>query len=334
MKHLKKLLVKSITLVSLFISVSSCTETDPEATLNNKAPNFNLTSDSGNKISLSDFDGKIKVLFFFGNDCPNCKGVAPKIETDLYLPFKDNKDFVLLGLDDWDGGKSGVDSFKSTTKVTFPLLINASSVTKDYKTTYDRLVLIDKDGTILFSGSQAATNDLNSVKELLSGLIDKDSTEEKEDDNENTDNDDTVEEQIGDAPQFSLKSIEDKTINLSDYKNNVVVIFFFGNNCPTCKSAAPKIESEIFETFKSNSNFTLLGIDTWDGSKTAVNTFKNSTEVSFPLLLNGSDVEKAYKTTYDRLVIINKKGNIVHSESTLARNDISTVKTKVANLLN
>ena len=48
-----------------------------------------------------------------------------------------------LGLDVWDGNSSSVDAFETVTEVSFPLLLNASSVARDYETTYDRIVVID-----------------------------------------------------------------------------------------------------------------------------------------------------------------------------------------------
>ena len=62
-------------------------------------------------------------------------------------------------------------SFKNATKVSFPLLLGASGVAADYKTTYDRLVLVDKEGFIAFSGSRLAASELQSVKNKLDELF-------------------------------------------------------------------------------------------------------------------------------------------------------------------
>jgi len=55
--------------------------------------------------------------------------------------------------------------------VTYPLLLNASSVVADYNTTYDRLVLIDKAKKIAFSGTQAASGDIQTVKYKIDELL-------------------------------------------------------------------------------------------------------------------------------------------------------------------
>ncbi len=135
------------------------------------------------------------------------------------------------------------------------------------------------------------------------------------------------------APAFELKSHTGNTVKLSDFKNKVVVLFFFGNSCPSCKAAAPSVQTMIQNTFGSNASFMLLGIDQWDGNASSVESFRKSTGVTFPLLLMGSSTAKAYSTTYDRLVVIDKNGNIMFSGTQGAANDLAAVKAKVEALL-
>ena len=135
------------------------------------------------------------------------------------------------------------------------------------------------------------------------------------------------------APAFELKSLTGNTVKLSDFKSKVVVLFFFGNSCPSCKAAAPNVQTMIQNTFGSNASFMLLGIDQWDGNASSVESFMKSTGVTFPLLLMGSSTAKAYSTTYDRLVVIDKNGNIVFSGKQGAANDLAAVKAKVEALL-
>lgn len=135
------------------------------------------------------------------------------------------------------------------------------------------------------------------------------------------------------APAFELKSLAGQTVKLADFKDRVLVLFFFGNACPSCKAAAPSIQSMLQGTFGSNSSFALIGLDQWDGNAASVESFKTSTGVTFPLLLMASSTAKAYSTTYDRFVVVDKSGNIVFSGKQLAGSDLSTVKSKVEMLL-
>lgn len=193
MKNFKFQIVKqsmrSIAMVAFFsvtfISFSSCSSDDsgsnssPIVTPNptptpdtaTKAPDFSLTSSDGNQVKLSDFTGKVVVVFFFGNSCPSCKAAAPSIQSKLAAPYSSNSNYQILGLDQWDGNSASVQSFKTATGVSFPLLLTASSVAANYKTTYDRLVVIDKSGNIVFSGKQGASSDVEAVKAKVNELL-------------------------------------------------------------------------------------------------------------------------------------------------------------------
>jgi len=154
------------------------------------------------------------------------------------------------------------------------------------------------------------------------------------DDNQNNDQDQMDDDKSGKAaPEFELTALSGSKIKLSDYKDKVVVLFFLGSSCPLCKAAAPSVEKELKEAYAGNADYVILGLDTWDGNNSAMQSFKDVTKVTFPLLLNASAVAKDYDTTYDRLVVINKTGNISHSGTRATTNDISTVKTKVDELL-
>ncbi|NJK94094.1 MAG: TlpA family protein disulfide reductase [Bacteroidales bacterium] len=135
------------------------------------SPGFTLTSLSGSQVKLSDYSNKVVVLFFFGNNCPSCKAAGPDVESNLFTPFKSRTDYQILGLDQWNGNSASVEAFKTTAGVTFPLLLNAASVAADYKTTYDRLVVIDKSGKTVFTGTQNAANDIAAVKQKVESLL-------------------------------------------------------------------------------------------------------------------------------------------------------------------
>lgn len=150
---------------------TSPTPTTPPTSGTKTAPDFSLTSLDNKTVKLSDYSNKVVVLFFFGNECPSCKAAAPKVNSDLFTPYESRTDYQILGLDQWDGNAAKVQGFKNTTSVGFPLLLNASGVVTSYKSTYDRLVVIDKAGKIVFSGTQGASSDISSVKAKVDELL-------------------------------------------------------------------------------------------------------------------------------------------------------------------
>lgn len=135
------------------------------------------------------------------------------------------------------------------------------------------------------------------------------------------------------APDFTLNSLSGGSFKLSDYKGKVVLIFFLGNTCSFCISASPTIQSELINTFSSNPNFLAIGIDTWDGSSTLVNSFKQKTGLSVNYLLMGSQVAATYQTTWDRLMVVDQSGLLKHKGTNDAINDIPTVKNLLQSLL-
>lgn len=146
-------------------------QTDDSTPPENPAPAFSLQTSTGEDINLSDHEGKVVTLFFFGHGCPPCRGIAPSLQDQLADPYSSNDDYVILGLDVWDGNSSSVDAFETVTGVSFPLLLNASSVARDYETTYDRIVVIDQNGGISFSGMQAVSSDLETAKTHIDSLL-------------------------------------------------------------------------------------------------------------------------------------------------------------------
>jgi len=317
---IRPLLLAGKAILSLLIfalAFASCSKDEDviePIAMGSTAPAFTLKSLDGADISLSNFNNKVVVLFFFGNNCPSCKAAAPSVESMLITPFASSTDYMLLGLDQWDGNAAAVQAFKATTNVSFPLLLNASGVAADYKTTYDRIVVIDKAGKIAFSGKQSASSDIAAAKAKVMELINPVNSADA-------------------APNFTLKSLDGTDVSLSSFNNKVVTLFFFGNNCPSCKAVAPSVESMLVTPFASNTNYMVLGLDQWDGNTASVQAFKTVTNMSFTLLLNASGVAANYKTTYDRIVVIDKAGKIAFSGKQSASSDIAAAKAKVMELL-
>lgn len=167
-----------VSLVMLFLlALNSCSSDDENVdtttppVAGNVAPDFTLTSLSKQTVKLSDSKNKVVVLFFFGNECPSCKAAAPSVCMQLNAPYASRADFQLYGIDQWDGNEAKVQSFQTITAVSFPLLLMGSGVAASYKTTYDRIVVIDKTGKIMFSGNQGTASDIAAAKAKIEELL-------------------------------------------------------------------------------------------------------------------------------------------------------------------
>jgi len=163
----------------LTIGFSACSSSDDEMdqltdtkdTQGTAAPDFSLTALDGSTVNLKSYENKVLVMFFFGNTCPACKAAAPSIQSKIADIYASNKDFAIIGLDQWNGNKASVEAFKSTTGIDFTLLLDASKVSSDYNTTYDRLIVVDKEGKIRFKGAQGASKDINDVLSTINTYL-------------------------------------------------------------------------------------------------------------------------------------------------------------------
>lgn len=135
-----------------------------------------------------------------------------------------------------------------------------------------------------------------------------------------------------DAPQFSLAILgagQGDQISLEEQEGKVVYIFFYGANCPHCRSNGPVTQTEIFEVFEDDTNFVAVGIDTWNASASANNSFRNVTGITYTLLLNGRDVLVDYygnSGAYDRSVVVGGDGVLRYKGNVFVNNDFEDVQ--------
>ena len=173
-KHGIKLFFQRFFLVlSILFSFSACQMQDEsfDGILGSKAPAFTLTNLDGKSECLLDYKNKVIVLFFFGNSCTNCISIAPEINKTLIEPFSNRNDFAILGLDFFNGSTDKVKEFQRSTSFEFPLLQNAANVASNYKTSYNRIVVIDKNLNVVFAGTHFVSEDLSTVKQLVDSLL-------------------------------------------------------------------------------------------------------------------------------------------------------------------
>ena len=90
-------------------------------TVGTKAPNFTTKDDQGNTVSLSDFAGKVVVLYFYPkDDTPGCTKEAQSFR-DNYQEYQD-KEMVVLGVSMDDEASHKM--FKEKYGLPFQLLVD------------------------------------------------------------------------------------------------------------------------------------------------------------------------------------------------------------------
>lgn len=119
---------------------------------------------------------------------------------------------------------------------------------------------------------------------------------------------------IGDlAPAFSLQDIAGSTVNLSEYKNKVVLLEFWATWCPPCKASVPEL-IEVQKKYEAK-EFTVLGVSV-DRAQDLSNylvEFSRVYHINYPVLIGNDDVARKYNVTSIPVsVLIDKKGKIVN----------------------
>lgn len=156
MKKLRNSLFIVLVLMAYSLSLSA-------QQVGNVAPNFSLRGLDGNTYTLSDLKGKVVYIFLFGAECSFCRQSAPTTQSDIVNRFKNNNNFVALGIDTWNRSTASVINFRNQTRIEYPLLLQGASVLNDYAITYDRNIVINGDGTLVYKGNAAARTDINAV---------------------------------------------------------------------------------------------------------------------------------------------------------------------------
>ena len=141
---------------------------------------------------------------------------------------------------------------------------------------------------------------------------------------------------IGDpAPDFTLESLDNGEISLSDYQGKIVYLYFLGNLCPICQANAPLIESGIYNYY-SRDDVQVLGIDIWSGGSPQLTVFRDRTKVTFPLLNEGAQIASSLYNIYsqDQTIIVDQDGNVAYLHNNYTTKiDISGSKAVINELL-
>ena len=135
------------------------------------APNFTTTDDEGNTVSLSDFKGKVVVLYFYPkDDTPGCTKQAQSFR-DNYSEYQ-GKDMVVLGvsMDDQASHKQ----FKEKYGLPFTLLVDSDgAITNAYDVSgggYAKRVTYIIDGEGKITNVDANVNTSTHAQDVLATM--------------------------------------------------------------------------------------------------------------------------------------------------------------------
>ncbi len=114
-----------------------------------------------------------------------------------------------------------------------------------------------------------------------------------------------------DAPDFTLKNLDNQDVNLSDYKGKVVFINFWATWCGPCRMEIPYF-IELIDKYGKD-GFVVLGIALDPREFNKVPGFVDQMGINYPILLDKTGVSQMYggirsiPTTF----VVNREGKVV-----------------------
>ena len=138
------------------------------------APDFTLQMTDGSTFTLSEQRGKVVMLQFTAGWCGICRNEMPHIERDIWLPNKDNENFVLVGIDR-EEELDDILPFIQEVGTTYPIAMDTNAdVFAQYalrESGITRNVLIDRDGKIVMLTRKFKSEEFAALVEKINAML-------------------------------------------------------------------------------------------------------------------------------------------------------------------
>lgn len=132
------------------------------------------------------------------------------------------------------------------------------------------------------------------------------------------------------AFEWQLIDLEGNEINLSNSKNEVILINVWATWCPPCIAEMPSLQ-ELYNDYKDQVDFYFVAND----KPEAVKKFLAKHKYNFPVFMQASNAPNQLQSnSLPTTFLIDKKGNIVVSKTGAANWNSSSFRAKLDDLLN
>ena len=115
---------------------------------------------------------------------------------------------------------------------------------------------------------------------------------------------------MGIAPDFELPKLDGSPVKLSDMKGKIVIIDFWATWCPPCRQMIPELK-KVYNEY-NNKGVEILAISLDEGGTQAVQSFVESANINYTVLLGSRDVSKKFGqvNAIPTSFIVDREGNI------------------------
>jgi len=144
--------------------------------IGDKIPEFSTTLINGKTFSNADFKGKVVMLQFTASWCSVCRKEMPFIERDIWQKNKDNKNFVLVGVD-LDEPLEKVVNFQKDLKITYPMALDPGGkifgLIAEKKAGVTRNIILDRTGKIVYLTRLYKEDEFAEMVKVIDMLLNK-----------------------------------------------------------------------------------------------------------------------------------------------------------------
>jgi thiol-disulfide isomerase/thioredoxin len=112
------------------------------------------------------------------------------------------------------------------------------------------------------------------------------------------------------APQFSMKDVNGRTVQLRAYRGKVVLINFWATWCPPCRAEMPDLVR--LQREHAEQGLQIIGITYPPERKTRVQRFARSLKVNYPIILGTRQLKARFSSeeTLPLTVVIDRDGKV------------------------
>lgn len=139
-----------------------------------EAPNFTIKYPDGTRKQVRDLRGKVIMLQFTASWCPVCLKEMPFIEKEIYKKYKNNENFVLLGIDLKENPEE-IAKFIKAANITYPIISDIDGkifeLYAEKEAGVTRNIIIDKEGKIAFLTRLYERREFNAMKAKIKALL-------------------------------------------------------------------------------------------------------------------------------------------------------------------
>ena len=112
------------------------------------------------------------------------------------------------------------------------------------------------------------------------------------------------------SPQFALKDLNGRTVQLSTYRGKVVLINFWATWCPPCRAEMPDL-IRLQREYASH-GLQIIGITYPPENKNRVRRFARSLKVNYPIILGTREIRARFSSDeiLPLTVVIDRDGKV------------------------